>query len=125
MIPITVLVREAESAPRVRDRLRERGVPCVLLADDGPVADDEVLRGACEALAAVGISAVIQAGPARAATLATDLARGLPRVLLAAASAADTLDDCQRRQWIPAQGESYTPDELAAVTARLQDMGYA
>lgn len=127
MIPITVVsdATDNEMPWRLRDQLRDRGLPCVLLAETGAVADDASVLAACETLASAGISAVVHADPARAASLTEELGHTLPRVLPAARSAEGTLADCQAKGWVPAQGEVYTEEELAAVTARLQDLGYA
>jgi hypothetical protein len=122
MMPITVVTgaEDIELSVRLRDQLRGREPPCVLLVEGDGVPDD-----ACAALAAAGISSVVHAGPARATSLVETLKRGLPRVVLAGPSADVTIDDCEANGWLPATGEVYTPEELAAVTARLQELGYA
>jgi predicted AlkP superfamily phosphohydrolase/phosphomutase len=111
-------------ATRLRDELRARGVPCVVLVEsDGFAA--EAPTSACAALAAASISTVVVADPARLPSLVADLHRNLPRVVAAQHSAEATVDDLEATGWIPARGEVYTEDELETVTARLQELGYA
>ena len=112
MTPLTIVT--GPLGPRLRDLLHERGLPCILVV--APPGSDGTLVSACAALASAGISTVVQADPGGVAAVAADLQQRLPRVAVA-----DDLS--QVDQWAPA--EAYTPDELAAVTARLQAMGYA
>lgn len=143
MTPI-VIVAVAEDAPqgapegaaenlarslRMRDELRESGLPCAVLIEsagpDGTAADPDAAAVSCAALAAAGISSVVHVGHARAPDLVATLEGALPRVVRAGSSAAATLDDCRVRGWLPVPGEVYTPEELDAVTSRLQELGYA
>jgi hypothetical protein len=128
MTPIVVVSAAAEMEPdlRVRDELRDNGLPCALLVEsDGAAADPDAAAAACGALAAAGISSVVHAGPVRAPALVAALERAVPHVVPAGPSAAATLDDCRARGWLPEPGEVYTPEELDAVTSRLQELGYA
>lgn len=131
MTPI-VIVAGAEGMDqslRVRDELRESGLRCVVLIESdgaaGNAADPDASAAACAALAAAGISSVVHAGPAGAPALLAALERALPHVMPAGPSADATLDDCRARGWLPMPGEVYTPEELDAVTSRLQELGYA
>ena len=126
MNPVTVVVGAQDVSPYLwlRDELRARGMPCVVLVETGGSAT-EAASAACAALAAGGISTVVVADPAHAPALAADLGRGLPRTLSAQPTAAATADALQDRGWIPARDEVYTEDELATVTARLRELGYA
>lgn len=128
MTPFTVVAGAGDegTAPalRLRDDLRGRDVPCVLLVElaAGPA---EVLVRACAALAAAGIATVVLAAPERAADLLTALRRELDRVAAALPSPDTTVADLRDRGWLPAEDEPYTEDELDTVTARLRDLGYA
>ena len=126
MNPLTVVVGATDTGPSLglRNELRARGMPCVVLVETGgPVT--EAASAACTALASAGISTVVVADPAHSSALAADLGRELPRTLAARPSAEATLDALQDRGWIPARGEVYTEDELETVTARLRELGYA
>ena len=126
MNPVTVVVGAQDIGPSVwlQNELRARGMPCVVVIETDGSAP-EAASSACTALAAGGISTVVVADPAHSSALAADLGRWLPRTLAAPPSAEATVDALQARGWIPARGEIYTEDELATVTARLRELGYA
>lgn len=121
---VVVAAEHAESSIRLRDELRARGVSCVVLAEQDSSGAGSA-ASACTALAEAGIAAIVSTDLARQSAVLDDLSRQLPRVLSALPSAAATVGDLQARGWLPARSEVYTADELALVTARLQELGYA
>lgn len=126
MNPFVVVVGtdQPEPSEQLRDELRASGVSCVVLAEPDPQAAGSLVP-ACVALAAAGISALVATRSALPPALLEELDGSVSRVLVVWPPAKVTAEDLRARGWIPAEGEVYTDDELATVTARLRDLGYA
>ncbi|MFD3504212.1 hypothetical protein [Streptomyces sp. NPDC058678] len=122
MTPFTVVTGGdgVEPSLRLRDELRSRDTPCVLLIDPA-----EAAVAACSALAQAGISTVVHSAPERVDLLLADLRQELPRVVASQPSAATTVDELETMGWLTDPGEVYTQEELETVTARLQELGYS